>query len=139
MSEKIVLHYRMSKHLFFAVTNEHDYSQQLDCISFRVCGEVYILRTSVVLIDPVGEVVVEEGHNVTLTCTSNVKGATLLLVKANIFSSPSLVARAEGMDFSHTFFFVRGSDVGRYWCTLQSRVATSEDVELVVTGTYVWQ
>ena len=91
--------------------------------------------TFVVLIDPVGEVVVEEGHNITLTCTSNVKGATLLLVKANVFSS-SLVVRAEGMDLSHTFFFVRGSDVGRYWCTLQSRVATSEDVELVVTGTY---
>ena len=90
--------------------------------------------TSVVLIDPVGEVVVEEGHNITLTCSSNVKGATLLLFKANVFSSSALVAHAEGMDLSHTFFFVRGSDVGRYWCTLQSKVTTSEDVELVVTG-----
>lgn len=92
------------------------------------------MHSSAVIIDPVGEVVVEEGQNVTLTCTSNVKGATLLLVKGKLYSPPSVVAIVEGMHLSHTFFFVKGSDAGRYWCTVQDGIAASEDVKIVVTG-----
>ena len=94
-------------------------------------GPVY----SAVNIDPSGELTVEEGENVTVTCTSNVAGALLqlLVLRDRFTSSHSVVASAEGTVLSHTFYFIRGSADGRYWCTLPD--VRSENLEISVAGT----
>ena len=62
-------------------------------------GPVY----SAVNIDPSGELTVEEGDNVTVTCTSNVAGALLqlLILMDRFTSSHSVVASAEDSAQSH--------------------------------------
>ena len=93
-------------------------------------GPVY----SAVNIDPSGELTVEEGDNVTVTCTSNVAGALLqlLILMDRFTSSHSVVASAEDTVLSHTFYFIRGSADGRYWCTLSD--LRSENLEISVAG-----
>ena len=59
-------------------------------------------------IDPSGELTVEEGDNVTVTCTSNIAGALLqlLILMDRFTSSHSVVASAEDTVLSHTFYFI---------------------------------
>ena len=73
----------------------------------------------------------EEGDNVTVTCTHlnlNIAGALLQLpiLMDRFTSSHSVVASAEDTVLSHTFYFIRGSANGRYILVYPARCKIRE-------------